>query len=89
MEFADSDQGPGGGGWVDCTLIHGFSSAQPWSLYLQLFSCQLYILNDTIPGLNAMEKIKLGKCGKIREQKASLRGVILELHEKEPVNEDI
>lgn len=36
-----------------------------------------------------MEKIKLGKCGKIREQKASLRGVILELHEKEPVNEDI
>ena len=24
--------------------------------------CQLYILNDTIPGLNAMEKIKLGKC---------------------------
>lgn len=43
----------------------------------------------TIPGLNAMEKIKLGKCGKILEQKVSLRGVILELHEKEPVNEDI
>ena len=47
--------------------------------------CQLYILNDTIPGLNAMEKIKLGKC----EQRPPGGGVILEWHDEEPASGDV
>lgn len=53
---------------MDCTLTHGFSSAHV-GVRTSSHSAVSYILNDTIPGLNAMEKIKLGKCGKYGSRK--------------------
>ena len=64
MKSADSDHGPRG--WEGGGAAKLYMDFPVHSLRV----CQLYILNDTIPGINAMEKIKLGKC----EQKASLSG---------------